>query len=733
MSGALSFGPFLDTILEGVKNDQDNPCADFCLDSSAHAENCGSTSRVNEDAISGLRSLGAALYRVPPNTANYYLRNNARAWVIRAAGVGYAQEFVDSRFVDLRTRTRWRRQSEPAGASTELPDNSDRGLPSQKPDEAERRILEELCTAIDYHVNKLDLARSLSKLPPTYDDAPWYVHLHAAAYSRLPTANATITRVVAYMAHGLDIALCSCAESDEGHSWTMTIYYHLLSERPCYGALCHEGWRWTEIVVAMLLMFPWCLVVHLCIDAHIGIADRRLAKTSTAISSSVLSLQQVERLPPAWRCLLAIIKAVLKRGDDLTDSESAQVRSFLDLFEDNFVATSPGDILDAVHEYDIGAIPKEKVGAAISDRYTILEVDHAESHTNDTSYEVQKHCRCRRCNLIRDVLRKLGFLGKDLLFERRVFNMYAHTALREYNAVDMFVNNTTRMRHPLIHVWESVWLSRLLNPVIDNACARLAWVSAMGDAEMDINYHLQFLQRPGHRDRTLLLLGFCQTIDRHLDKLGSEWTLPVNMQAAPWSVIGWLLFPNQLRIFLLPILWKVHWWIYGETIGWRWIIDLPLRVLWTAIFGPILLVCVLQPAGTLMYHLAGHPHDAIYELAEAYGQLDYHGRQLCVAWALLREAATQLIESNFMASAEAEWQAVCNDVHHYASFLRTIDTGDIRVIFRAYSQAIEMAPHEERIRKEYTLRYSSRTQARGSAAGSTGARVAEVADEDDDF
>ncbi|TRM64935.1 hypothetical protein BD626DRAFT_536137 [Schizophyllum amplum] len=447
MSGALSFGPFLDTILEGVKNDQDNPCADFCLDSSAHAENCGSTSRVNEDAISGLRSLGAALYRVPPNTANYYLRNNARAWVIRAAGVGYAQEFVDSRFVDLRTRTRWRRQSEPAGASTELPDNSDRGLPSQKPDEAERRILEELCTAIDYHVNKLDLARSLSKLPPTYDDAP---------------------------------------------------------------------------------------------------------------------------------------------------CESAQVRSFLDLFEDNFVATSPGDILDAVHEYDIGAIPKEKVGAAISDRYTILEVDHAESHTNDTSYEVQKHCRCRRCNLIRDVLRKLGFLGKDLLFERRVFNMYAHTALREYNAVDMFVNNTTRMRHPLIHVWESVWLSRLLNPVIDNACARLAWVSAMGDAEMDINYHLQFLQRPGHRDRTLLLLGFCQTIDRHLDKLGSEWTLPV-------------------------------------------------------------------------------------------------------------------------------------------SFLRTIDTGDIRVIFRAYSQAIEMAPHEERIRKEYTLRYSSRTQARGSAAGSTGARVAEVADEDDDF
>lgn len=717
MFGAPNFGCFLDNILEGAKDGRGNPCANFCLDSSGHPRKCGClVPSVNEEVTKGLRSLGAGLYRAPRNTATYHLRKNARAWVVRAAGVGYAQEFVDSRFLDLRSVTQWRRNRESdSGACTELTGSPDRGQLSHKPDEEEeRRVLGELCTAIDYHLNKLDVARSLYQLPATYNDAPWYVHLHAAAYRRLPTAGEATLRIVALSTYGLDIALCIWAESDGRHPWARTIY-HLLSERPCYGALCHhEGRRWTEIAFAMLLMFAWFLLVHLWIELHVGSADGRLTTTNTVISSCVSSLRQVERLPPAWRCLRAVIRAVLERGDQLTDSESTQVRSFLDLFEDNFVATYTGDILEAVHEYDVGAVPKEKVGAAISAQYAIPEVNYTEPHADNMN-----HCRCRRCNLIKDALRKLGFLGQDLPFERRVFDMYAHTT-REYDAVGMFINNTTRMRLPLIHVYKSMWLSRLLNPVIDNICARLAWVSAMGLAKTNIDQCLHPLRRPGHRDRTLLLLEFCQAIDRHLDKLGPGGimaVLPVDVEAAPWSAIAWLLFTDQVRILLLPILWKVHWWIYGESTTWRWIIDLPLRVLWTALLGPILAGYALHGACTLMYHLAGNPPDAnqVYELAEANAQLDYHGRQICVAWALLREAATQLIESNFEAGAEEQWQQVSDDVLYYAGYWPSIDTGDARSISVAYADATARGPLKKRIDKEYELRYKSRVQAAWSA------------------
>ncbi|TRM64933.1 hypothetical protein BD626DRAFT_567797 [Schizophyllum amplum] len=141
------------------------------------------------------------------------MRDNERAHVVWAAGVGLAQEEVDARFTDLRRGTRWRgdfagesaRQRQDAvesqmeheaninhqesGSSTCIESDGARSMPDAETSYGEesyylvqeRRILEALCATLDHHLNSQGLVRERRFLPEIALGAPWHVRKLADA------------------------------------------------------------------------------------------------------------------------------------------------------------------------------------------------------------------------------------------------------------------------------------------------------------------------------------------------------------------------------------------------------------------------------------------------------------------------------------------------------------------------------------------------------------------------
>ncbi|TRM64932.1 hypothetical protein BD626DRAFT_237540 [Schizophyllum amplum] len=307
-------------------------------------------------------------------------------------------------------------------------------------------------------------------------------------------------------------------------------------------------------------------------------------ETRNVAADGVYALGAGKELLWAWKVLRAVLRVVMERGGQLSVEETAELQRFFTAFEKHFVARTHGEIMDTVHEQDILACEREKVGEEVYMRYMRpgnayqprFSQDLRPCRAEDSQNSGATPCYCPLCQCIADALRELPPV--DPLLERALRRMYLPAATLDVillpspkcNASAAFIRNVERLGENLGRLSHSLRLSRLLNPVVDNACARLAWVGGMGDAQEEIEDCLKVVRQAP--DKTIALRKLCDTVDFHLNTLGLARRmeeLPANIRAARWYTTIWLIGSELLRIPSFALVVWLAVWVYG-TRGRHW-------------------------------------------------------------------------------------------------------------------------------------------------------------------